>query len=132
VSKGINLSDRKGFALSAAEITDAQQELRLMRAASTPSSRPACRARRHTLRWWAAEYDLPVSTIYKAIYNGHLKARQPPRRFVHHFARRLRRLVQHGGEGGSSVLASRQTDYSPAARAGLAPEIPARSIFSAT
>lgn len=35
------------------------------------------RARKHTPRWWSEQYDCPISTIYKAINKGHLKALHP-------------------------------------------------------
>ncbi len=33
--------------------------------------------RRHTLRWWADQYDLPLSSLYKAVELGYLKALKP-------------------------------------------------------
>lgn len=33
--------------------------------------------RQHTIRWWSERYDLPISTIYKAIDKGYLKALRP-------------------------------------------------------
>lgn len=34
-------------------------------------------ARQHTIRWWSERYDLPLSTLYKAIEKGYLKAIHP-------------------------------------------------------
>lgn len=41
---------------------------------SIQSKRPA---RRHTLRWWSEQFDLPLSTLYKAVEQGYLKAMKP-------------------------------------------------------
>src|SRR4051812_39744199 len=39
-----------------------------------PRSRPP---RRYSPRWWADRLDYPLSTIYKAIQQGHLRALRP-------------------------------------------------------
>lgn len=46
-------------------------------AASEPRMGERRLARRHSPRWWAERLDYPLSTIYKAIQRGHLKALRP-------------------------------------------------------
>lgn len=72
--------------------------------------------RQHTIRWWSERYDLPISTIYKAIDRGYLKALRPrggsfiilPEAF----------WAWYGQEAGTSSPPPARTRPTPSAAAG--------------
>jgi excisionase family DNA binding protein len=46
-------------------------------AGNRKANRGRRRPRRFTLRWWSVKYDVPLSTLYRAVEQGRLAARRP-------------------------------------------------------